>query len=505
MPMSSLGELLTNIAANKPDGEALVFGDKRIPWREYASNVNRLAKAFLEFGIQPGDRVGVYSHNCPEYLYIYLAAASIGAILVGFNHVYTIREVLELARKIQPVILVVADSKAREPQVLAKLSDAVDRLLVIGDDALPGIQSLSEIIDRERLDLNQQLAQRMSAVSPDDGALIVITDGSSGLPKGAMLTHRNIIANISAQVSHQGFSDQDRLLLHLPLSHASRATILAIPPLITGSTLVIMDRFHPAATLELIGRERIIVLGQVPTMFIMEFALSNFDQYDLSSLRMTIVAGAPTPAAIMAQLADLTPATIHGYGLTEVAGFATFTDIDDDLDRITSTVGRPMPEIELRIVDDARRLLGSGEVGEIAIQGPYVVIAYFGEGEETNDMIDEKGWLYTGDLGFQNDDGYLKHAGLKKEMLISGGYNVYPREIEEYICGHPKVDLAACVPVDHAILGQVGALFVVSPSNESLTISEIKSYCRDGLANYKVPRIIRRTSELPLSAPGESR
>lgn len=503
-----LGTWLSETAARLPQKVALVFNEERVTWSEFDRRVNRLAHAFLEMGIQRGDRIGVISTTRPEYLYVYLAAARIGAILVGFNIAYTAPELTRLANLTRPVAMVVLSRVGEKPiaHTLKPLMDSwsfVKHLLVIGTEGPAGVPLLNDLITTDRPGQKTALATRATELDENDGLLIVFTSGSTGLAKGAVLTHKNIIDNIIVETRQFGIREDDRLLLHLPLSHVGGATELTVPALMTGATLVIMDHFHPVHTLETIAKERVTVLGQVPTMYIMEFNLPNYHQFDLSSLRTVLVAGAATPVPVMQKMMQMAPVTITGYGMTEVAGFVTYTHPSDAAETIALTVGKVAPEFELRVVDDQHRDVPLGVVGEVAIRGTCVMKEYFDNPAETAAAIDSDGWFYTGDLGKLDARGYLTLVDRKKEMYITGGYNVYPREIEEHISHHPKVALVACLGRKDDVMGEVGVAYVVAKPGVELTVSELKAHCQQGLAEYKIPKFIELRDKLPLTSLGK--
>ncbi len=505
-----LAELLSATAARLPDKEALIFHDQRVTWGDFNRHVDQLAKAFLHLGIQRGDRIGVISSTRPEYLYAYLAAARIGAVLVGFSILYTSSELVRLARLTRPVALVVLGTFA-EKDIATLLKPVFDSLsfvrhLIVIDDPLPaGALRFGDLIDADLPDQNVALTARQAELDENDPVLIVFTSGSTGVPKGAVLTHKNIIDNIAVQVRQFGTREDERSILHLPMNHVAGATETTIPALMTGATLVLMDHFHPRDTLETIQRERITLLGQVPTMFIMEFNLPDFTQFDLSSLRTVVVAGAATPPPVMAKLMTLNEnvTVITGYGMTEVAGFVTYTEPKDDAESIARTVGKVAPEFELCIVDDQHRHLPIGEMGEVAIRGSCVMKDYFEDPTETAAAIDGDGWFYTGDQGRLDARGYLTLVDRKKEMYITGGYNVYPREIEEHLSQHPEIALAAVLGAKDAVMGEIGVAYVVPRPGATLSADEIKSNCQEALAEYKIPRRIEIRERLPLTALGK--
>ena len=489
-----------------PDQEATVFEGERLTWQEIDGLVDQLALALLEMQIQPGDRVGLLSNNRPEYLIIYLAVARIGAILVGFNINYTAREIRQYAELVKPVAMIIQG----DMDVAVQLEPIVDSLpsvrhfLSIGPWMPASAQELHEVMAIPRPHLAEQLIQRGEAVQPDDGALIVFTGGTTGIPKPALLTHRNIIANIGAQNRHVDFRQGDRIMSHMPMNHVSGLLLITTGALMAGAALVQTQRFHPEQTLALIEQEKITILGQVPTMWIMELLLPNFADFDLSTLRTTIVAGAPTPDRVMHKIAAIAPRSVHGYGLTEVGGMVAYNRAGEGIDRMLhGVVGQGAEEFELRVANEAGEELPVGEIGEILVRGTCVMPGYFGDPPDGAAQISPDGWLHTGDLGTFDAKGYLTLTGRNKEMFISGGYNVYPWEVENYVNSHPDVLLSACVGVEDGVMGEVGALFVEARPGADLSGRSLRNFCRAGLARYKIPRTIQFMDALPLTSVGK--
>lgn len=500
-----LSDVLTTTALRHSDEEAVVFEDQRLTWRELDLQVTALAKALLALGIVRGDRIGVLCPPRPEYLYTYLAAARIGAITTGFSVQYTAREIVEYAQLVRPVAMIVVPELGAEAEVGA-LCDAmpfVKHRIGINVEGVEGVLSFAELLASGAKLPNGSLHERMAQLDEEDGALIVFTGGVTGAPKPALLSHKNIYVSIAIQNRIVDFRPTDRVILHLPMNHVSGAVLVAGAAIMAGTTLVLLDRFHPAKVLDLVEREQITILGQVPTMFIMELTLPDFAEFDLSSVRLSIIAGAATPPDAMRQVATMAPVTTHAYGLTEATGMVSYTHPDDDVETLVKSVGQMPAGIEVRIVDDHRRPLPAGVVGEIALRGEVVMVGYFGNPEATAHQIDADGWLYTGDYGMLDERNYLHMKGCKKEMYISGGYNVYPLEVERYVNAHPDVVTSACVAYPDPVMGEVGALFVLLKPNATVTRSDLRAYCKVGLARYKQPRHIRILDALPTTTTGD--
>lgn len=505
-----LSGLLDAAAERWPDQEAIVFQDMRLTWRMLAQQVDRLAAAFMALGIERGDCIGIQCTTRPEYIITYLAAMRCGAVLVGFNSQHTPLEVSRLAPLARPVLLVLQAAAAARLQPFLPTLTSVRHLVIIsdamthGDGVAEGAHLLNDLlIAQAQPDLRAALAGRQAQLQPDDDALIVFTGGTTGAPKGARLSHANIISNIAAQVHHLGFRSSDRIVLHLPMNHVSGAVLITVGALFSGAALIMLERFHPADTLTLVAQERVTILGQVPTMWIMEFMLPHFADFDLSSLRMTIVAGAPTPPAVMRRIASLAPFPVHGYGLTECAGMVTYTRPADNADTLLRAAGCIASEFDLRIVDAARQPLPPGQAGEIALAGPCVMKGYLQTPSDNDAALDGDGWLYTGDLGRLDEQGYVTVLGRRKDMYITGGFNVYPAEIEAYLAEHPAVAICACLGKLDPVMGEIGVAFVTPRPGHELTAQELRSHCRQGLARYKIPAEFRISESLPLTAAGK--
>jgi len=495
-------------AEDRPEAEALVFGDRRIDFKTYYDRTCRVARLLLELGVKRGDRVAMLSPARDEYLYVYLATGMMGGIWFGLNPRYTLSEMRYMIQDAQPRILVtVKEHLGRDytPDAKALFDEFpfLEKILVIGEPWGEGSLSFEEESSRERPEREKELEGRLTEVEPDDGALIVYTSGTTGQPKGALLSHRNIVRNIEVEVGRLYIGENGTCLVHFPINHVACSTEISIGALLAGARLVLMDKFDPRETLEAVQREKVTMLGQIPTMFLMELALPDFDRYDLSSIRHYVWAGAAAPRPLVERLASMGAGLITGYGLTETTGFVTYTQPDDSLETLAQTAGIVDPAFELRLVDKDRREVPPGEVGEIVIRGDCVMKGYWRRPEATSEAIDSEGWLYTGDLATSDERGAISIVGRSKEMFKSGGYNVYPREIEAVLENHPQVAMAAVIPLPHEIYQEVGKAFVMSRPGSTVTAGELESLCREHLANYKVPKSFEIRPMLPMLPSGK--
>ncbi len=497
----------------KPDAEAIVFGDRRITWGEFNEQMNRAAKAFLELGVQRGDRIALVAMGCPEFIISFMAASKIGAIWLGLSPKFTVDELRYVIGHSRPTVLITLREYLGVDLVEAGLTfgmeyPCIKGLLVIGDGGEDAeFESYETFMDQPRPELDDALAQRAGEVKSDDEVLLMYTSGSTGKPKGVLHTHGNIIRNIAVEVEYFGFSEDSRALLHFPINHVAADVELGYASVYGGATLVLMDRFDPQATLEMIEREKVNVLGQVPVMYLMEFQTPKFPEMDWSSMKAFVWGGTGASPIMMDVLWNLSQMTgarlITGYGSTELCGFVTYTKPEDSRDVLFQSAGRIVPPYEMRIVDDDRKEVPLGTIGEIAFRGPVVMKGYMNNPTATAEVLDADGWYYTGDLGRMDEEGYLYISGRATEMFKSGGENVYPREVEEMIENHPAALFAAVIGVPDELYDEVGHAFVMLKPGATASDEELRAYCKERLANFKVPKHFSVRPELPLLPTGK--
>jgi acyl-CoA synthetase (AMP-forming)/AMP-acid ligase II len=492
-----------------PNKACMIFNGQPLHWGELDQYSHRIAHYLISQGVGHGDRVGVMCTTRPEYIVIYMACVKIGAILVGFNVQFKPWDVSRLAQKTQPKVYFIL-RKDRERNVLDEIRPALRELghgaavVAIEPSDTPFTGEFSVILGVQlTADAREAIAAAQERISEDDGLLIVFTSGSTGVPKAILLTHRNVLTNIAVQIRSFQMGEADRIMVHLPLNHVGAATVLVGAVVMLGATMVLLERFQPRATLDAIRRHRITVLHQVPTMYIMEFGLEDFSSFDLSSLRVCCVSGAVTPPEIMRKMMQTAPLVVTGYGMTEMAGFITYTEPDDDADAICNTVGKVAPEFDLRIVDDKKTTIAQGGIGEVALRGVCRFKEYYGDPAETAEVVDADGWYYTGDIGYLDPRWYLRLVDRKKMMYKTGGYNVYPREIEDAVMSLPGIDMCACLGAPDPVHGEVGALFVTLKPGAALSVADIERHCRNHLAEYKIPRTIVVKEAMPLTPLGK--
>jgi len=513
--MRTLSAVLRDTAQRHP--ERLAIDDPsgvRLIYRELDEQVDGLARGLIALGVSKDDKVGLWMPNRPEWVAAYFATARIGAVVVPMNTRYKPHEVRYILENSEATTLIAVASFAGI-DYLAMIRAFRERLprlkhvIIVGTPG-EGMHSYSAIADRGAHLLGDDvLAERERTCQATDNAFILYTSGTTGNPKGAMLSHHNIAKNAEQVTAVLHTSDQDVFLLAVPFFHCF-GCVMGITGAITwGASIVPMPVFKPAEALELVEKHHISVLYGVPTMFVLELeefrkGKPDASRYDVSSLRTGIMAGAPCPIEVMrGTMNELGCNVSIAYGLTEASPVITMTRFDDSIERRVETVGRALPEIEVKICDDERRPLPPGRTGELACRGYNVMMGYYKMPEVTAETVDREGWLYSGDLATIDESGYVRIVGRKKDMLITGGFNVYPAEIEEYLFTHPKVQNVSVIGVPDAVMGEVAAAYIVPRDGATLEPQEIVDFCAGEIANFKVPRYIVLLDALPMTQSGK--
>ena len=505
----TIGENFDRMATAHADREALAdrTSGRRWTYRALHRDVLALAHGLLRLGIGKGDRVGIWAPNCPEWTLLQYATAEIGAILVPINPAYRTDELAYVVSQ-AGIRLLVAASSFRTSDYAAMI-----------EDARPGCPDLRWAVLFGSADWHalpdpagdpRVLAARQALLSPDDPINIQYTSGTTGHPKGATLSHHNILNNAHLIGEILGYTELDRICVPVPLYHTFGMVIGNLAATTHGSCLVYpAPAFDPAATLAAVAEEHCTSLYGVPAMFIAELAQPGFDAYDLSSLRTGAIGGAPCPVEIMKQIVDrmgMTGVTIL-YGMTETSPVSAQTRTDDTLDRRVSTVGRVHPHVEIKIVDPETGVtVPRGVPGELCTRGYSVMLGYWQEPGKTAEAIDAARWMHTGDLAVMDPDGYITITGRLKDMVIRGGENVSPREIEEYLHTHPDVHDVHVIGVPDARLGEeIMAWIRLRPGARPMTAADVRAYADGKLARYKIPRYVRIVEDFPMTASGKVR
>ncbi len=505
----TIGDNFDRIVGRHGDRAALVDcpSGRRWSYAQLRADVDSLAQGLLAAGIGKGDRVGIWAPNCPEWLLTQYATAKIGAILVTVNPAYRSRE-LEYVLKAAGIRLLVAAKSFSTADYAGMISEVGPHCPALETVVLIGSTQWHELPVRDGV--TSLLADAQAALSPDDAINIQYTSGTTGSPKGATLSHHNILNNGYFVGELCGYTEADRVCVPVPLYHCFGMVMGNLAATSHGACLVYpAPSFEPAATLRAVAQQRCTSLYGVPTMFIAMLADAGFDSHDLSSLRTGIMAGSPCPVEVMKQVVErmgMTEVTIC-YGMTETSPVSTQTRADDTLDRRVSTVGRVHPHLEVKIVDpDTGLTVPRGTPGELCTRGYSVMLGYWEQPDQTAEVIDQAGWMHTGDIAVMDSEGYLTITGRIKDMVIRGGENVYPREIEEFLYTHPDILDAQVIGVPDARYGEELCAWVrLRPGAPELTAEALRDYAAGQLAHYKIPRYVHVVEEFPMTVTGKIR
>ena len=521
----SLGEMLDAAAARRADTPAIVFKDIRISYAELAARADAFARGLLALGLGPGDHVVIWMPNSVEWNVANFAIAKIGAVTVTCNSRYKGVELEYVLRQSDAKALVMMDRletagidyreilRSVVPDVLwqqdrrivsAKFPE-LRHVIVFGAEHDPGCLGADAVVRRGAKVAPGELAK--IRVAPEAPAAMLYTSGTTGAPKGCLLSHGNFWYKAREYLALHEWGPDDRCLVPVPYFHIFGALGCITANALAGSTQVVMEVFDPEEALRLIERERVTIFSGVPTMFITILGHPGFRDYNLRSLRTGTIGAAPVPVEMMRKILDRE----HGlgmdatvvYGLTEATGGTHFTRLGDPIEQRVSTVGRVTPELVDRIVDPTTgRECAIGTEGEVCVKGPSLMLGYYKQPEATADKIRD-GWLHTGDMGVKDAQGYLRITGRLSDMIIVGGFNTYPAEIENFYLRHPKILDVSIVGVPDPVLGEVVMAFVIPKAGASLTAQEIRDFAKDQIANFKIPKYVEIVSEFPLTGSGK--
>jgi fatty-acyl-CoA synthase len=507
----TIGDNLRRVAAAHPGSEALVDVPTGRRWTYAAldADTDALALGLLAMGTEAGERVGIWAPNCAEWVLLQYATAKIGAILVNINPAYRSHELGYVLRQSGVALLVSAehfktsDYRAMVGEVQDGL-EQLERVIYLGTSDWDGLVAAGEAAAAGG---SGELTRRAASLSFDDPINIQYTSGTTGFPKGATLSHHNILNNGLFIGDGCRYTPADRVCIPVPFYHCFGMVLGNLACTTHGACIVIpAPGFEPAATLRAVQQERCTSLYGVPTMFIAELALADFASYDLSTLRTGIMAGSPCPVEVMKRVVSemhMSDVTIC-YGMTETSPVSAQTTADDDMERRVTTVGRVHPYVEVKIVDPETGLVvPRGVPGEMCTRGYSVMLGYWNEPEKTAEAIDTARWMHTGDLAVMDAEGYLNIVGRIKDMVIRGGENVYPREVEEFLYAHPAIEDVQVIGVPDAKYGEELCAWVKLRAGSELTFEEVRAYCTGKIAHYKVPRYVRFTSEFPMTVTGK--
>jgi fatty-acyl-CoA synthase len=523
----TFGQVLRETAARAGDRPAVFFPERGFSatYAEFDRLVTEAARGFMALGIERGDHVAIWATNWPQWVITQFATARIGAVLVNINPAYRPAE-LEYVLKQSDAKLLVTIDRFKSSDYVAMIGGLVPELagsrpcelasakcprlrgvVFLGSPAPSGMLSWDEMIRRGRSVADQSLAERERSATPNDPVNMQYTSGTTGFPKGALLSHRNLLLNAYYSGACQQLTGDDRVCIPVPFYHCFGCVLGTLCCVVYGAAMVVpADYFEPGKTLDAIERCGATSLYGVPTMFIAQLEHASYPRRKLTSLRTGIMAGSPCPIELMKRVTgemgarELTIA----YGLTEFSPVITQTRTNDPLEKRVETVGKPLPGVEVKIIDAASgAAMPPGQPGELCARGHGTMIGYYNMPEATAKAIDRDGYLHTGDLSVETPDGYFKITGRLKDMIIRGGENVYPREVEEFLYSHPKVEEVQVVGVPDATYGEELAAWIKLKAGQQMTDDEVRQFCREHIAHYKVPRYIKFVDAYPMTVTGK--
>ena len=524
--LQTIGDAFDQAVEQWGDKQAVVVRHQDIRWsyRELGEAVDAFAAGLLALDLQPGDRVGIWSPNNIEWLITQFATAKAGLILVNINPAYRKAELSYTLTKVACKVLILA-SEFKSSDYIGMLNDIAPgieksdngplnlpelpdlrSLIVISEKPVAGMIRFDDVAGMAPEDAAEQLRARALASQPDNAINIQFTSGTTGLPKGATLTHFNVLNNGYFSGQAMALTSQDCLCIPVPLYHCFGMVLGVLACVTHGASMVFpSEAFEPLAVLEAVNEEHCTALHGVPTMFIAELEHPDFKTFDLSKLRTGIMAGAPCPIEVMRKVIsemNMGEVTI-AYGMTETSPVSFQSATDDPLEKRVATVGRIHPHVQVKIIDERGVVVPRGTSGELCTRGYSVMLGYWGDKAQTDESIDADGWLHTGDLAVIDDEGYCDIVGRVKDMIIRGGENVYPREIEEYLFRHPKIQEVAVFGVPDERFGEAVVAWIKLREGESLDAEGIRNYCNEQIAYYKVPKHIVIVDEFPMTVTGK--
>jgi fatty-acyl-CoA synthase len=490
------------MAARHPDELAVVVRhqDVRLTWNQLLRRTKEVARGLAGLGLQSNDRIGIWSTNCIEWILLQHAAARAGIVLINVNPAYRSHELAYVLRKSRMRAIFHCESDARV-NYCEILDEAVGgEAVALEHRILIGNPSWERMIENG-VDYEPNTAR------PEDVTNIQYTSGTTGAPKGVLLTHRNLVNNADLCARQLGLTPQDRICTPVPLYHCFGCVMASLASLTSGAALILPSpAFDALAVLEAVHSERATAIYGVPTMFIAELDHPQFGRFDLTSLRTGIMAGAPCPVEVMKRVMTQMhcPEMLIGYGQTECSPLVTMSKLDDPLELRVSTIGPVLPNTEAKIISQTTgETIAVGEQGELCTRGYHVMPGYDGEEDATRKAIDPDGWLHTGDLGTMAENGYFRITGRAKDLIIRGGENIYPRELEEFLYTHPKIADVQVVGVPDERLGEIVVAWIRVKAGAECSADEVRDYCRNKIAHFKIPHTIRFVDTFPMTVTGK--
>lgn len=490
-----------------PDDCMLIYESQEISYQMVNEISDRVACGLLNLGFKKGDKIGIIGLNQPEWLYTYFAAAKIGAVVTGLSVRYRESE-LDYILNQSRTRAVLCLTSFIDMNYVAFFNDFKDRIPTVTDFIFMGEGDIGEHLSFDALKATEinptQLDQAKASVQPDDTMIIIYTSGTTGQPKGALITHKSQMASAHAQAVHTRVSPQDIFPMPLPFNHVGGITCGILTALLGRTTCLLIPMFSPDYVVKQIKKYPVTAMPGVPTIHTLLLMNEEFKAMDHQKVRLVITGGSNADSTLLAQLIETFPnATVMNlYGLSETSGMVIMNSWDSDFETVLHSIGKPIGDLEIKIVDESGHEVAPGETGEICFKGDAVIKEYFDMPEKSKDAFQD-GWVLTGDMGYNDKDGNVFLRGRKKEMYLQGGFNVYPVEVENLIASHPKVAMVAGIGVPDDVLGEVGQYYIIPAPGSDPTAEEIKEFCKQRLADYKVPRHIIFRSELPLTPAGK--
>ncbi|OYD07855.1 AMP-binding protein [Paludifilum halophilum] len=523
---TTVGDLLDNQAVRYGEREAVVYPERDLRWsyRDFQKKCDLAAKGLMNLGIEKGEHLAIWTTNHPEWLITQFATGKMGAVMVTVNTNYRTRELEYLLRQSDAETLILMEeykgasytdmlyeicpelAHSTPGNLQSKRLPRLKNVILLGEKRKPGMYLWKDLLAMGRYMTDKELIQRQSSLHPDDVINMQYTSGTTGFPKGVMLTHNNIVNNAYHIAACMELTAEDRMCIPVPFFHCFGCVLGTMACMTVGAVMVPVIQFDPLQVLQTVERERCTALHGVPTMFIAELNHPEFHRFDLSTLRTGIMAGSNCPMEVMKKVIEEMGASeiTIAYGQTESSPVISQTRTDDPIERRVSTVGKKLPHVEVKVIDPATgEEVAAGLQGELCTRGYHVMKGYYRQPEATRQTIDEEGWLHTGDLAAMDEKGYLRITGRLKDMIIRGGENIYPREIEEFLYTHPKIQDVQVVGVPDKKYGEEVMAFIQTGEGEALTLDEVRSFCEGRVARYKIPRYIKTVDTYPMTASGK--
>ncbi|MEW5952708.1 MAG: AMP-binding protein [Bacillota bacterium] len=523
----TIGDLVDVMANRFPDNDALVypFKDLRCTYSQFRDVCNQAAKGFMKLGIKRGEHIAIWANNVPEWVLTQFSTGKMGAVLVTVNTNYRSHELEYLMKQSESTTLLLVNGIKEKNEYLKIIYEVCPELktsqqgqlncqklpllrnvIFLGDEKQPGMFNWSEVMAMGDEVSDAELAERQASLRSDDVINMQYTSGTTGFPKGVMLTHTNLIGNAISLAECMNLSEVDRMCIPVPFFHCFGCVLGTLTCVVSGAAMIPVEVFNPVAVLETVQAERCTALHGVPTMFITELAEMEKKKYDTSSLRTGIMAGAPCPIEVMKQVVNTMGASeiCITYGQTEASPGITMTRVDDPLELRVSTVGKALPNVEVKIVNpDTGEEVPAGVQGELCTRGYHIMKGYYNMPEATASAIDKDGWLHTGDLAVMNENGYCKITGRLKDMIIRSGENIYPREIEEFLYTNPKIKDVQVVGVPSERYGEEVVAFIQLKEDQTSSLEEIREFCKGKISRFKIPKFVLFLDEYPTTASGK--